>query len=319
MLKFNFGKFKIDRASHRLRAYLPCQQLNLLGHRSEIVKDNSNVTKDDVVVFSKDSDIELMIKCKEKGAKVGFDICDNKFDDKDYLTWCLLVDFITVNTTTMQQIVKLKTNKESFIYVDCVQRDFLLPTTTVNSPLKLLWYGGSSSMKYVGWKKLITELNAANINFTFDVCSSKLNRFKEKMERRAEKGDSTECVDISRMNFYEWTWDMQGVLMQNTNIIMIPLLEDTEYSNKRTMTKSPNRIIDGIAQGKWVVSSKLPGYNEFDYFTWLDDPVEGVEFYLEKPTYVIERIKAGQEWVRDHYSPTVVAKQLLEIYDRVKQ
>lgn len=313
MIKFWFDKFKYGRASHRIRAYIPCESLKLMGYNSEITRDINSLTKEDIVIFTKDSNIENMRLVKSKGIKVGFDLCDNKFDEKPiYYDYCKEVDFITVNSNTMKDVVKNNTGRNSFYYADCVDRKISTPVIKkINDPIKLVWYGSSASNKYVNWVAVIKNLEDAKINYTITICVDRAEYLRGKFLRNL-KGIN---VDSNKFIHIDWTWDLQQKLVEDSDIVFIPILG---ADGRRTVTKSHNRVVDGIAQGKWVISSPIPSYGVLKKFCWLRDPAEGIEFYKNNQQEVNEKIKEGQAWIKENVSSEATAKQLVKIYEEIK-
>ena len=84
MIKFWFDKYRDKRASHRIRALRPVEGLRSLDVDADIINDKNidRLSKDDIVIFTKDTDPNQMLKLKRKGYTVGFDICDNKFKEE---------------------------------------------------------------------------------------------------------------------------------------------------------------------------------------------------------------------------------------------
>ena len=104
---------------------------------------------------------------------------------------------------------------------------------------------------------------------------------------------------------------MQGQLLADTDIVLMPV--DTDHY--RTETKSANRLIDGVMSGKFVITSPLDSYREFDPYTWQTDFITGIQWARENPSAVLERIKLGQDYTRKNYSPEVIAQRWLEVFN----
>lgn len=314
MIKFWFDKFRYGRASHRIRAHIPCEAMKSMGYDSAIVRDTNSLTDEDIVIFTKDSNIENMRTVKSKGYKVGFDLCDNKFDEKPiYYDYCKEVDFITVNSETMKEVVKTNTGRDSFYYTDCVDRKIASPQNkTPSNPIKLVWYGSSASNKYVDWVAVIKNLESAKINYTITICVDRAEYLRGKFLRNLKGLD----VDPNKFIHKDWTWELQQQLVEEADIVFIPILG---ADGRRTITKSHNRVVDGIAQGKWVISSPVPSYNVLNNFCWLKDPAEGIKYYINNIEQVNEKILLGQKWIKENVSPEAVAEQLIKIHNEVKK
>jgi len=314
MIKFWFDKFREGRASHRLRASIPCKALVDAGVNAEVTRDINSITDKDIVIVQKDSLLENFRKLKQTGAKVGFDLCDNKFEEHShYYDFCKEADFITVNSPTMAEVVKENTGRDSFYYADCVDRKLTKPTPrSINGPVKLLWYGTSSSNKYVDWAAVTKQLEASGIDYKITVLCDRAEYIRKKITNNLRKNNPS--FDMNKMRNIDWTWELQQKLVDECDIVFIPLLEQNE---RRTKTKSHNRVVDGIAQGRWVVTSELPSYRVLKDYCWLGDPVEGIRFYMRNPGTANEKILKGQEWIQQNASAESVAKNLIDIYNEV--
>jgi hypothetical protein len=318
MIKFWFDKYKHGRASHRIRAHIPCEELKSRGIESAIVNDISLVSENDIVIFSKDSSIENMRKVKNAGIKVGFDLCDNKFEEDGhaYYPYCKEVDFITVNSSTMQEVVKKETGRDSFYYIDSVDRKIAPPVISSNKTIKLVWYGGSSSNKYVGWQDVIKSLDDSKIPYQLTICVNSSEKLRNKLISKSRKQGRP--IDFNKVLHVDWTWEEQQRLVEESDIVFLPILADGDDAIRRTKTKSHNRLVDGIAQGKWVVSNQLPSYMPLANFCWLGDAVEGIRYFIANKGQVEAKILKGQEWIKANASPKVAADQLMNVYNNVK-
>jgi len=310
MIKFWFDKYRDKRASHRIRALRPVEGLRSLDVDADIINDKNidRLSKDDIVIFTKDTDPNQMLKLKRKGYTVGFDICDNKFKEEGerYHVYCREADFITCNTEFQQKEVKRYAGKDAHIYIDPIERPIEPHTRTSCEPVELLWYGGSASLKYVGFGEIIPYLNASGINYRLTILT---NDAEEKVAHLCELGNVV---------YHEWTYELHEAKVRNSDIVFIPMTIGKAHLSRRTITKSPNRVLDGLAQGRWVVASPVPSYLQVGKFCWLDDYLEGIRFYLENPDVVREKIYKGQEWLKANATSEVAAQQLIDIYKKVK-
>lgn len=310
MIKFWFDKYRDKRASHRIRALRPVEGLKSLGVDADIINHKSidKLSKDDIVIFTKDTDPARMLELKQQGYLVGFDICDNKFEEdaRNYDIYCREADFITCNTEFQQKEIKAKKGRDSYIYIDPIERPIEPHVRGNCEPVELIWYGGSASLKYVGFGDILPYLNHSGINYRLTIIT---NDADKKVAHLPEFGNVV---------WYDWTYELHEELVRKSDIVFIPMTVGKAHMSRRTMTKSPNRVFDGIAQGKWVIASPVPSYNQVRKFAWLDDYLEGIRFYLENPDTVAEKIYKGQEWLKVNATPEVAAQQLIEIYQKVK-
>ena len=310
MIKFWFDKYRDKRASHRIRALRPVEGLKSLGVDADIINGKSieKLHRDDIVIFTKDTDPGQMLKLKQQGYLVGFDICDNKFDEdkENYDIYCREADFITCNTEFQQKELSAKKGRDSYVYIDPIERPIEPHTRTSCEPVELIWYGGSASLKYVGFGEILPYLNTSGINYRLTILT---NDAMSKVGHLCELGN---------VIVHDWTYELQEAKVRESDIVFIPMTVGKAHMARRTMTKSPNRVLDGMAMGKWVVASPVPSYQQVSKFCWLDDYLEGIRFYLEEPDTVAEKIYKGQEWIKQNHTKEVAAKQLMDIYEKVR-
>jgi hypothetical protein len=145
--------------------------------------------------------------------------------------------------------------------------------------------------------------------------SSKTERLLSKMTLRQSKG-SVNNINFARIDMQTWTWELQGQLLQDCDIVLMPVLTD----NPRTDTKSANRVIDSLISGRFVITTPLASYEEFAPYTWQGDYIEGIKWARDNPDQVIEMITAGQQYTEQNYSARVLSKQLIDsIMTQVKK
>jgi hypothetical protein len=173
---------------------------------------------------------------------------------------------------------------------DPYERPKLTPKFDPSKELKLLWFGSQSSFKFFPivecWQRLEKEI----VNYKYTMVSSKTDRLLSKMTQRQNKGQIS-GINFSKLDMQEWTWEHQGKLLTECDIVLMPVQTD----NPRTDTKSANRLIDSLISGKFVITTALASYEEFAPYTWQDDYIEGIKWALKNPEEVKERIRLGQE------------------------
>jgi len=307
-IRFFSDAYKSKRASHRLRGDVTCQALVDQGYDSKVLTDWSEVDANTIVVFLKRSQPHSIQKAKDLGAKTIYDLCDNKFEEKEeYEPCCQLADLVSVNSVNMGISTKHHTGKDSIVMPDPYERPKLTPKFTPSKELKLLWFGSQSSFKFFPivecWQRLEKEI----VDYKFTMVSAKTDRVLSKMTQRQNKGQIS-GINFSKLDMQEWTWEHQGKLLTECDIVLMPVMTD----NPRTDTKSANRLIDSLISGKFVITTALASYEEFAPYTWQDDYIEGIKWALKNPAEVQERIRLGQEYTEQNYSARVLSKKFID-------
>ena len=307
-IRFFSSKIKSSRASHRLRGELTAKNLQAQGKAATALASFDGIDADTVFVALKHSQPEHLIEARNRGAVVVYDLCDNKFDEKEeYLPCCLAADFITVNSEQMAVSVKEHTGRDSIVIPDPCERPELAPAFDNRQPIQLLWFGSGASLKFVDWVTLWQRLEREIGNYHFTMVTAKAERITNKMKERQRRGVFS-GINFDKISILDWTWELQGEKMQDCDIVLMPV----ESQNHRTDTKSANRLIDGLISGKFVVTSPLASYVEFDAYTWQQDYIAGIKWAQAHPDQVLERIAQGQQYTKQNYSPNVIAQRWWE-------
>jgi hypothetical protein len=307
-IRFFSDAYKPKRASHRLRGAVTCQALADQGYDAKILTDWSEVDNNTVVVFLKRSQTSSIQKAKDLGAKTIYDLCDNKFEEKEeYEPCCKLADLVSVNSVQMGVSTKHHTGRDSIVMPDPFERPKLTPRFKPASELKLLWFGSQSSFKFLPVVEIWQRLEKEIVNYKYTMISAKTDRLLSKMSLRQAKGQIS-GINFSKLDMQEWTWEHQGKLLTECDIVLMPVQTD----NPRTDTKSANRLIDSLISGKFVITTALASYEEFAPYTWQSDYIEGIKWALKNPAEVEEHIRKGQEYTEQNYSARVLSKKFID-------
>lgn len=308
-IRFFAGSFKTKRASHRLRGEVIAQALREQGWDAQAGASLDDVDANTVVVFLKLSEPQHIQIARDRGARTIYDVCDNKFTEKpEYAPCCQAAHAITVNSPAMAQSVLYHTGLPSVVIPDPHERPWQVAAFAPERDIRLLWYGGGSSLKFFPmvevWQRLEREIG----NYQFTMVTAKADRILSKMQDRQRSG-VLPGVNFDRIRILEWDWALQGRLLTNTDIVLMPV----NVQHYRTETKSANRVIDALISGRFVITSPLDSYQEFADWTWQKDYIDGIGWCRGHPYEALQRIAQGQAYTREHYSPAVIAQRWLEV------
>lgn len=307
-IRFYIDSYKSHRASHRLRGAVTSAALAEQGYDSKILTDCNDVDSNTIIIFLKGTLVSTIQRAKDLGAKTLYDLCDNKFKEKEeYAPCCLTADLVSVNSIQMGVSVKAYTGRDSIVMPDPFERPRLLPTFSPSNDIKLLWFGSQSSFKFLPILEIWRRLEKEICNYSYTMISSKASRVQSKFQLRQRKG-SESGINLDRINLIEWTWELQGQLLSQCDIVLMPVQTD----HPRTDTKSANRVIDSLISGKFVITTPLASYKEFAPYTWQGDYIEGIKWACDNPDQVIKMIIAGQQYTEQHYSAQTLSIQLID-------
>lgn len=307
-IRFYSDAYKPKRASHRLRGEVTAKALADQGYDSKILTDWSEVDSNTIVIFLKRSQPHSIQKAKDLGAKTIYDLCDNKFEEKEeYEPCCKLADLVSVNSENMGISTKQHTGRDYIVMPDPYERPKLEPKFSPQRPLNILWFGSQSSFKFLPIVEILQRLEKEIVDYRYTMISQKTDRVLSKMQQRQAKGQIT-GINFSKLNMEQWTWERQGELLKECDIVLMPVQTD----NPRTDTKSANRLIDSLISGKFVITTPLASYQEFEEYTWQGDYIEGIRWALAHPGKVLNKISAGQKYTEENYSARVLSKKFIE-------
>jgi SAM-dependent methyltransferase len=167
-------------------------------------------------------------------------------------------------------------------------------------PLRLLWFGHGTNLASI--VELLPELHALVTR-----CDVALH-----LVTAPNAGIEQVCVRFNehhapafQLRLSPWSADMTWRALRDCDLVIIPIQKD----DPRKAVKSPNRLIEGLWAGRFVIANPIPSYEEFGAFAWLGDSiVSGIGWALDHPRDVMRRIAAGQSYIEKNYSPGAIAR-----------
>jgi len=151
--------------------------LQNLGYDATCSRELPTVDSNTVVVFLKRSQPHEIAQAKSQGALTLYDVCDNKFDEKDeYEPCCLAADIVTANSEAMAASIKATTGRDSVVIPDPTERPRLEPKFEPHGDIKLLWFGSSASLKFVPWVEVWQRLEREIGFYQFTIITAKADR-----------------------------------------------------------------------------------------------------------------------------------------------
>jgi hypothetical protein len=267
-------------ASVRYRMLIPAEALIEMGHAVTV---GGYAQETGVYVFSKHNpaDLDLVQILQEKGNRVAYDVCDDHFADKYsslYRAIIEICDIVTCSTQAMRESILSNTGRDDAIVIDDPY-EFPEEEPIIKKPGRTMWFGHKSNL---------SSLNGYDVN---DVISNS-----------GYNGSGLTRVIMP--------WSMENMMMafDRNQIVLIPHSDE-----RKNAVKSTNRVVESIRMGKWVSASPIRSYEQFSHFANIGNVKAGIEMYNDLPDDVlIDRIKAGQDYIRERFSPKTVANQWLK-------
>lgn len=267
----------LETASTRLRIAIPARELDRMGHDIRLDGDA------DVVVFGKHFSREDAALIKQVKGKTIFDICDDHFATKHtehYKQMCYLADAVTCSTEAMQDRILQETRREASVIQDPYDFAEQVPRKMPERP-RLIWHGHATNFDTL--REVIADL----VDWRLTVVSNKdpnLVRY--------------------RVTWIPWSYDGVQEQLGKHDIAIVPTIDQP-----RKRVKSPNRVVDAIRCGCFVVAGHHPSYEQFSEVAWIGDIREGIEWAIQHPREAMRKTLQGQKLVRKNFSPTKIAEQ----------
>lgn len=324
MIKFYIPGYTNDkpkRASYRFRALIPLQGMR---PGDGVISNVQQSVAGDIVILAKKSKPEDLEYLKQHNIKTVYDICDNKWRKYVSKSWadkiiiphnflCRESDLITTTCLNMKYLIQKETGKDSIVINDPYEAVKKEPNVDFNKPIiNIFTFGNSKHFSRVHWNVLIKKLRDTDINFQITAMTDRSNKFKEIYKEDIEKG---------KLVLYEYDDKKQYELMNNADIVFLPIVTTSADTIKDMKAKSPNRIMDAIMSGKPVVSNiGVDSWMPFVPFSDFSNN-ETDELWIQNFKALINRtkeetnnkIKQGQYYIEQNHSPSIIGKKWIEL------
>lgn len=268
-------------ASHRMRVEIPAEVLNSYTTFKTKISEKGDDTCD-INIFHKhfrpEQNITDVVMLNDV-SKIIFDVCDDWFDrefGEYYEAMCDAAHVITCNTPHMQNRIYEVTGRLAHICSDPISFPYHPPAVPVEEP-SLLWYGHAVNIFSVVpyFEKLSNLTVITNLQLP-------IGKFKSKF----------------------WKPGLVEKVIDLYDIVIIPAISTPEAK-----FKSPNRAVDALHSGRFVIAESEEVYGELVKYIFLGPIEEGIKFYKNNPDKVKDMIKQGQQYVLDNYNHKTICEQ----------
>lgn len=302
------------RACVRLRSMIPGDQLARKGHDvSQVALSELNAAAADRRFFRRDifvigkafADISPVIeKIRAAGrARIFVDICDNVFappEDGLKGVYRAILPYADAVVTSSDALVEALANNVPvgipiYSIADAVEEKRQRPVFCPDAgTVRLLWYGYPNNLPLLhGELKNLQQL-APKLSIQLVIVTAWPSG------TAAGFPDTVGSINMRRVN---WSPQAMRDELRACDIVIVP----SDESPAR-MTKSANRVITGLWAGKYVVASPLPSYEPFREFASIGrDLAAGIQWAIDNPVLVPDRIRLGQDFILRNYSPRMIA------------
>ena len=306
------------RASQRFRGLVPLQHMLPTDGYIDKVED---ATRDDLVIMSKSIGVKDFLYLKKKGVKFVFDICDNKWRlGKDSIentkimdAGCRYANLITTTCKELRSKIFNESGKTAIIIDDPFERVIEEPRFEPHKKnLNFCYFGGRKSFSLVDWEEIIAILNFVckknGINYTLNCITQKHLQVSEELTHH--------FYPDGPLIMYEWNYELQKDLVSKSDFVLLPIPVDG--FSPVIGFKSPNRVIDSIAQGRYVITTPgVHSYRNYIDFIGIGSIQNSIKWAVNNPKSVLDKIKQGQKYIKKHHSPEVIAKQWMSLRKKI--
>lgn len=309
------GAWTSPLASIRYRVLPAAAEMRRQGHTVSFFQATSDVggredgaLAADVVVVSKvlaASSAPLAERAQRLGSRVIVDLCDDHFETPDlkasYHALCRMADRIVASTAAMAEVVERKTGRAATIVDDPYEAPAGTPAFAPGGErLRLLWFGHPVNFDTV--EAMLPSLGRCSrelplaLEVVTQVSSALTNRLAQ-AEREFGPG--------LRLRATAWSPAATWKAMEECDLVLVPSLPVAQKQ-----VKSPNRVVEPIRRGRFVIAYPLPAYVELGEFVFLhEDMREGIRWAVESPAEAVRRLIAGQAYINERFCPQVVGRK----------
>ncbi len=261
-------------ASFRYRAEIPAKAIGA----------SVNGGEGSVYIFSKPTPDDLILakECKAEGIKVVADLGDDHFRHPVwgpiYVELAKLADAIVTPTENMAvRILKYIDRKVDAVIPDPYEE--ALTTPHANGPARYVWFGHAGNLKDMEpyWNFI------KNMPMTFVTGTNPRKDF----------------------NYLHWTPEEQTAQLHKAQVAFLPIRKGVEY-------KSPNRLVNAIRAGCFVMTDRHPSTLEFRRYCWVGNVMTGVKWAQHFHNELNDIVAEGQTYC-EKFSPENVGKQWTQL------
>jgi hypothetical protein len=304
-----------DLASARYRVIIPSQQLGRRGHVLQIASlpagADPMVVKDavsDVMVISKMYDPAneaLILGARSRGTRILVDFCDDHFAHPQVgplmRRLAELADGVVASTEAMAEAVRRNTARDAIVITDPVEGPRGMPKFAPRLPaLRIAWFGHPSNLD--GLLARAHELHAladrmpVELTVVTEALPEAAALVAKVSEGRAPR---------LRATLVPWSLEQTWKTLAESDAIWIPVAETGAKA-----VKSPNRLLESLWAGRFVVADAVPSYLPFADVASIGEGLEaGMMRALADPAAVERNVREAQRRIARSHSAFACGRQ----------
>jgi hypothetical protein len=261
----------------------------------------------DLLVVSKvdyNSVPQIAAFARSRGARMVVDACDDHFETPQFCDafhqTLHMADYVTCSTDTLASRIRERTGRQATVILDPFEAPASPPRFQPGAErLRLLWFGSATNFGTLA--AALPDL----VEF------GRHRPLSLRVVTALDDPDVTRIAHLvnsqhaSELTFepHQWSLHDQWSHFDACDLVIIP-----SRNVQDKLVKSPNRLVESLRRGRFVVAYPIPSYRPLADFSWQGEHLaQGIAWALAHPAEVRERIADGQRYVEGHYHPAAIA------------
>jgi len=212
-------------------------------------------------------------------------------------------DIIVVKTKSAAEIIKKNIGIRAKIIPDCIRYESFNPISKINYPLNIVWFGSNGNHDTLIFG--LNEILSSNIDCKIKIITNKTTELQENLIKNKFQSLNYKIISFSNQSLTKEVY--------LSEIVIIPFIND--YIR---FVKSPNRIVDALNFGRFVVMSKTKQYINFEKYCYQGNIGSGLKWVIDNQQEAIKKTKEGNSFVKKNFhisSVSKIWKELLKTFD----
>ena len=318
-------RLESSRASTRFQCLIPAKMLDEMGHdiniiQSDKISEPAELTDEDygeVVIFIKSFvqiDEIFAQRARQLNRTVIYSFCDFDFEKPDLRkhrkTMAELGHHCVCVSKALSEAVSATLKIETpTVITDPYEGPNGTPKfAPSNDRLKLVWFGHAGNIQ-----DLFDQIDpladfGKKVPVSLTVVTQSINGIESAFASANKKFQGRLTMQLIPWSL-ENTWES----LTKSDAVIIPIAD-----NQKKKAKSPNRVVESLNNGRFVVAHPVESYLNYGEYIRIDtDLIAGLSWMLENRLDIEKLIYKGQAYVRQHNSPQAVAENWLKLIESI--
>lgn len=225
-----------------------------------------------------ESVVPLAENARERGLRVVYDVVNDHFDGphaEEYFGAIKNAHAITCASEWMARRIAERAGRQSVVVPDPYETPELEPECAGRN---VLWFG-----------------HAANLSSALDAVDAVV----------MAGGNPRICTNVAHPQVELWTQENERRELDDCAVVLL---------TGNNPGASANRVLKAIRSGRFVVAQDVESWRELADFIHIGDYQQGIEWALQNRKQACEKVRAGQEWIRDRFSPEAIGAQWGKVF-----